>query len=214
MKFTFIVAIIFIPLNSWADLSECDGVWTNKSCSVEKKEVVPEVQTADSVKLKNQGQKKSLFHVLNMKNIKASSEYGIKFDLSQAEEACTDPDSSIDNCRLKIKESDAILDEKLKVAAELKTKEKALKLQEEANRIQEQRNKIEEKKPGVVVIQKRNIIIPRDYLRPKDKGVSIKIESKGDSTKVEWQTKTHSKKHSEKDMEEEVKSRHKAATVK
>ncbi len=212
MKFVFI-ALIFIPLNAFAELHDCNGVWTNKSCTIEEKESLPEVKTADSVKLKDQSQKKSLFHVLNMKSIRANNDYGIKLNLTLAEDACSDQDSSIENCRLQIKELDAVLDEKIKVAAELKIKEKELKLQEEANKLQEERNKIEQDKPNVVVVERRNIIIPRDYLRPHNRGSSLKIESKGNDTKVEFEVKSSEKKVKEK-VQEETKAKHTAATVK
>lgn len=213
MKILFVVLMLLIVPQAFAELTQCDGVWTNKSCSEQAnseqaKKAAPEEKALDSKMIKERSFKKSLFHDLNMKNIKANNSYEIKLDLSQAEDVCNSENSTIDECRKQIKEIDTLLDEKIKVAVELETKKKALKLQEEANKIQEQRNDIEKNKPSTIIIQKGNIIIPRDYLRPKERGTTIKIEAKGDNTKVELEAKPTSDKEDKK-----IKQQHTTAAI-
>lgn len=181
LRFLFVSTICFFLIfvsAVWADVYQCDGKWTNKPCDgqVAKKLVETEqgLETVDPAR----GEKRSLLHELTMKALKARDDYQIRTDLASAQNTCTKPGISLEQCQTTAQKIDKDLDEKIDRAAKLANKKKQLELQQEANRLQAERNKIEDNKPSVVVVNRPIIRLPRprEYQQiPQGSGIAVRI---------------------------------------
>ncbi len=109
--------------------------------------------------------KQSLFHDLNMKNIRAKKDYGIKLDLAPIEELCLKKVSSVAECRKAVDEMGDRIDSKVNEAETIRSQQRSLRLQEEQNELLAEQNRLQAEKPDVVVVERnRN----RPYHRPGD----------------------------------------------
>ena len=109
--------------------------------------------------------KKSLFHDLTMKNIRAKKEFGIKVEISNIEELCLKQASSVAECRKAVDETGDRIDSKVNEAEKLRTQQQSLELQQQNNELQAERNRIAEEGSTVVVVNpglhpRRDIVDP------------------------------------------------------
>ena len=158
------VALLSSPAQ--AELVECNGTWTNRACdSSDTKKLgaedtrSPEIKEAAAIRSK----KKSLFHELTMKAIKAKRQYQYDYDLEEVETFCFKQESSLADCKDRIKQARQEIDKEVTQFAQVRQQEQANKLREEANRIQKERNETVAN-PVVVIEERRNYYIkPRRY---------------------------------------------------
>ena len=102
--------------------------------------------------------KQSLFHDLNMKNIRAKKDYSIKIDITAAEDVCLKQTSSVAECRKAVDEIGDKIDSKVNEAATVRNQQQSLRIEEERNNLLAEQNRIQAEKPDVVVIDRgRNL---------------------------------------------------------
>lgn len=162
LAFLPIALALFSPTTALSDLTECGGVWTNKGCdaSVKTRTDSPKEETAkdagDSLEL---SKKRSLFHELTMRAIRAKRDHQLEYDLDEVEQLCFKQKSTLAECKTKIKSARSELNAEVAQIASVQEQEKANKLRAEANRLQQERNKIEASNPTVVISERRRYYI-------------------------------------------------------
>ena len=147
-----------LPSASFAEVHQCGDVWSSTPCGQEsaKKNASDEQRTS----AKELSRKKSLFHELTMKSIRAKREHDLDFSLSEVEDFCFKQDSSLADCDKQINQASDRIDSKISQLALIKQQERANKLREDANRLQRERNLIDTDRPTVVVDQRRHVYVP------------------------------------------------------
>jgi hypothetical protein len=148
------VLLIFLPSIVRADLQLCDGTWTNKDCSSKSTVSLPATKSSKSVDPKT-GIKKSLFHQLDMKHIKARDDFDISIDISEATDICDSEESSVAQCRASIEKLEDRLDAKI-IAAQ------TLAAQQRANELKAKELENDSAKTPVVIINKKTNILVTD----------------------------------------------------
>ncbi len=157
---TFLLLSVLVPTISQAQVYECNGTWTNQPCNGEPAKTLTGQPSIPSpaVTDPDRGAKRTIFHDLTMKSIRAKGEYDIKVDLSVAEKLCIKELAPLEACSNQAKADEDAIDEKIKSAESLRLEQKKIALQEEANKIQKERNKSENVN---IRIDRRPIIIVR-----------------------------------------------------
>ncbi len=109
-----IICLLLVPHIARADIYECNGTWSNTPCQNPGKVIVekPSDPRQDE-KASTLSRKKSLFHDLNMKHIKAERDHGIIFDISATEAACNKEDVSIEECQTLVQQAHEALDARM-----------------------------------------------------------------------------------------------------
>ena len=157
--------VVGIAERTKAELNECGGVWTNKTCEAGERTsddaTVDENLAERKEEARVLSKKRSLFHELTMRSIQAKREFAVDYDLDEVEEFCFKGESSLAACKEKIVETRRDLNWQIAQVATVRQQQKANKLREEANRLQQERNEIEANNPTVVVDERRNY-----YLEP------------------------------------------------
>lgn len=181
LLFLVTLAIFFAPRVVAAQIHLCKGEWTNKPCEGVSQKTLDEVsQGADDQQRALLSEKRSLIHELTMKVLKARDDFNLTFDIADVEDLCFKRQSSIDECRDKVNQSDDRLDKKISDAA-------AVRAQEDANKLRAERNQIEAEKPNVTVVERKNIFVveedrrfrhPRDFVTPPP-GAGISVNTQG-----------------------------------
>lgn len=108
--------------------------------------------------------KQSLFHDLNMKNIRAKKDYGLKIDIAPIEELCLKKPSSVAECRKAVDEMSDKIDAKIHDAETLRTQQNSVRLDQERNDLLAEQNRIQAEKPDVVVIERGRKVHHRDLI--------------------------------------------------
>jgi hypothetical protein len=96
------VACLVSPvLSACADeSSDCGGILSNVPC---ESRLTPVARSPIPVSPAQQlSKKKLLLHDLTMTSLRARREFGIRVDLSKAEEICRNPSTSLDDCRSEV----------------------------------------------------------------------------------------------------------------
>lgn len=165
IRLAFLGALIFLPVSALAELNECEGVWTNKACdgTVIEKPTESAVNDSSSVESKEKAvllsKKRSLLHELTMKTIRAKREFEVEYELDEIEAFCLNKESSLAECKEKIKTARTEINSEVSQAASVLQRQKANKLREDANRLQQERNDIAANNPTVVVDERRKYYI-------------------------------------------------------
>lgn len=140
-----------VSQSAQAELTLCDGHWTNQPCSgeVEQKLRAVEKSTAqveaEQAARKQRSDKRSLVHEQTMKQLRARDEHKIAVDMLPVSDFCLQDSTSVNDCR---KELDLVAERIEPKVAEAER----LKAQQRANQLQEQNNEIEKNKVPVIVI--------------------------------------------------------------
>lgn len=125
---TLILLISLLPMPALAELSFCNGVWTNQECKGEEKEETeaPSLpETAHEPRSSTEvlsDKKKSLVHEMTMKRIDARRKYGVLYSSDTAETTCELDATSLKDCQTEV---DAYY-EKLQSSIETHLKEREL----------------------------------------------------------------------------------------
>ena len=153
-----------------AEMNDCGGVWTNKPCSDREAVQTTEYDEEKAAETKEQAlllsKKRSLFHELTMKSIRAKRDYKVEYDLNEVEKYCFDQATSLDDCKARIKTTQVELESEIGRAATIVQQEKANQLREEANRLQRERNEIEANNATVIVDKRRKFYIDPYRVKP------------------------------------------------
>ena len=166
IKHTFICALLLTLTvrPAHAELSKCNGIWTNQPCNQDQKELaLPEkpLKKIDPA-AKILSQKRSLLHDLTVSRLNAKKEYGITISSSNVEETCLLSETTIKECRELVAEKKSEILENSKL--------KALSIQEN-NKKDSESKEVDNSQNVSVVIHKENnnryIYIPRDRRRNK-----------------------------------------------
>ena len=150
---------IFSAADSFADLYNCNGTWTNRPCNSSSK--IPEKE--DTPKNKDKSKKESILHDLRMLVIKAKREHDIRYNIDVIEDLCKT--SNLEECDKSVKTAQKELQAQVTDADEAKERNALIR---EANKLKKERNKIEENKPPVI-IQQNTVIVPRRPLWQNDR---------------------------------------------
>ena len=186
--------LLFLPAGAAAELTNCDGVWTDRPCSqgvLQRRTDVPDAAapTASTDSKETQralSQKRSLLHDVTMKSIRAKDQYNLTFSLTGLEQDCLKPETAVADCEKKTDEMHEKIDKRVTEAAAVAEQAKSNKLREEANRLTQERNEIETNKPVVVVTETRRYPYYRDprspgYYENTQSGASIGVSVSGNS---------------------------------
>lgn len=122
MKPLFVLSL-FLPLVVSAQVYNCDGVFTNFPCHKPKP---PAEAKKENNSDKDSLKKQTLLHDLTMKSINYRKKHGIKTDISEANDACTDKESPLEVCRTIVEKFDRSLEQKRVQAVEVFAKEKEI----------------------------------------------------------------------------------------
>ncbi len=115
MKILAFTAILFLPLAAQAELTFCNGVWTNQSCSEEPQTKIDEKEFKAKSKDEVAGnKKKSLVHEMTMKRIEARRKYGVLFSSEDTEAVCDNEATSLDKCRKAVESYYKLLQENVR----------------------------------------------------------------------------------------------------
>jgi len=137
-----ILASGLLTLPAHAELSFCNGVWTNQSCSGEKtiEETARKPQEPEQKKI---SLKKSILHEITMDRVEARRKYGVMVSGQSAEIICEDQQSSVKECEQAASKYSSRLQQSIS---------NALKAKELEEKNEEKENTIEEKNNSTVVI--------------------------------------------------------------
>ena len=107
-----------LPAVAGADIYNCNGEWTNKPCRGKPTQVIKPGDSASRVlkpeEVREQSEKRSIFHELNMRNITARRELNVRVDITNVERTCLhEADKSADQCRAVAQEADAIISQRI-----------------------------------------------------------------------------------------------------
>ena len=136
---TFALNSILLTERSWAQVNNCDGVWSNLPCDAAKApqnpvKIVPKDESKP-VQSKELSQKKSLLHELNMKKIEAERYYKLRYDITNIENYCLIPEVSVEKCQEKVEQLADKIDQRVASLEVIRAQNRANQLQEERNRL-------------------------------------------------------------------------------
>jgi hypothetical protein len=155
----FLLVVVALPLTALGEIYECDGRWTNVPC---KGKTTRTVEAASKRKVmtpeqaRSLGDKRSLFHELNMKAIKASRDFDLRFDLKEIERVCLEPFSSLEECRMLTESADNRISEKITESKQLAEQRRLAEAQEESNKLQQEANDIAIEHNNIELLQDRS----------------------------------------------------------
>jgi len=102
----FLFLLTFLPAAAFAELSFCNGVWTNQACDQEEGEEEASTKSLEETKKappskaeKNLSLKKSILHEVTMDRVEARRKYSVIVPASSAENICQDPESKVEACK-------------------------------------------------------------------------------------------------------------------
>jgi hypothetical protein len=180
---TLLIALSIYCSSASAELSLCNGVWTNAKCDSEAANVLKEKESVAPPKPVVEKQKKEYaLHELLMHQVKAKREYGIDIFVNDVIDECRNTDIDPQNCNKLVGERYL---EITKLVEEAK-KSKPIQSEEQKTTLNEQ--------PSTVVVQpSRTVVVPvhrdpyrREYSRSresvkidynKESGVSVSVEA-------------------------------------
>lgn len=157
---------LFFAVDAAAEIFTCNGVYQSTPCSTDAGKAAPSFSRAEAAGAAAEGAepstrstRMSLFHELTMQSIEAKQRYGLKFDISAEEAACTDPDATLERCSRAVRQAEDTLETRLKGLRLIESQEEANRLQEEANRRKEEEAA---NNTAVVIDNSPNYIYRRD----------------------------------------------------
>lgn len=99
---------------AFAELYECNGTWTNRSCESEASTVIAERPLQQrSQEQVDRDQKKLWIHSIESKLFEARREFGIEIDITAVHSTCSEQSSSLIECRKEIDEIENTLDRRI-----------------------------------------------------------------------------------------------------
>lgn len=112
LAFTILANLVAAPAS--AEVYNCDGKWTNRPCKGKATQTLQAGDTATRVlkpgEVREQSEKRSIFHELNMRAIEARRALNVRMDITNVERTCVeDGASTADECRALADEADAKL---------------------------------------------------------------------------------------------------------
>lgn len=120
--------MLFPALDSSADVHNCNGVLTNKTCDeLATPKPVPTRSIEDREESVLRGKKKMLLHELRTKLLNERRKSGIDLDISEAEEVCHNSSTSLPDCRKVVRALDQTLDSRITSARLVKSAEESKK---------------------------------------------------------------------------------------
>lgn len=129
MKNYLLTLLLSLLLTSTAraELSNCNGVWTNDPCEgnastkLEEKDFKPQ----DPQK-RLQSKKQQILHDLRMKELNSERAYKVDVAIDAAETSCNDPATTLEDCQEKVTELRDKIDKRILAAKKLEIKEKKI----------------------------------------------------------------------------------------
>ena len=96
----YLFPLFFITQAALAELTFCEGIWTNQSCEKgEEKSLAETTREPQSSEQKTDSLKKSILHELTMDRVEARRKYGVMVSGQSAELICQDSKSSVKECQ-------------------------------------------------------------------------------------------------------------------
>lgn len=96
----YLLSFFLITQPALAELSFCEGVWTNQSCeNGEEKSLTETTRKPQSPEQKTDSLKKSILHEMTMDRVEARRKYGVLVSGQSAELVCQDSKSSAKECQ-------------------------------------------------------------------------------------------------------------------
>ena len=108
-----------------AELTKCDGVWTNKPCSGAPAEQMTESKPTPRPQREiDADQKRALVSELDNRRLSVRSQHGVDVGISAERSLCANPETSVTECAHAVNEKEKYFDERALAAANLKAAEK------------------------------------------------------------------------------------------
>ncbi|MCB0360593.1 MAG: hypothetical protein KDD44_13190 [Bdellovibrionales bacterium] len=157
---SLVLASVLCPTAVRAELSLCDGTWTNKPCAADSSKQLSEAPAnLPSIRDVASAKKELLVHDLTMKSLRARRQYAVDVAIEPAATECQKADVSLESCRARTEEIADRIDKKIAEREGVVAQEKKNKLLEEANDLQRERNQIEQEKVTVIRERRRPIVV-------------------------------------------------------
>lgn len=120
-----IIALVLVaPSFASADLTKCNGVWTNKPCAAPGaahfEESRPTPRSQQSI---DADQKKTLIGELETRRLSVRSQYGLEIGVSAERSLCLSTETSVADCSHAIEEKERYIDDRAIAAANLRAAE-------------------------------------------------------------------------------------------
>lgn len=126
LLFTLLLSPL-LATNVYAELSNCNGVWTNEPCDGKASSKLEEKDfTPQDPQKRLQSKKQQILHDLRMKELNAERAYKVDVAIDAAETSCNNPATTLEDCQEKVSELRDKIDQGILAAKELSIKEKKL----------------------------------------------------------------------------------------
>lgn len=153
MKNYLLTLLLSLLLTSTAraELSNCNGVWTNDPCEgnasskLEEKDFKPQ----DPQK-RLQSKKQQILHDLRMKELNSERTHKIDIAIDPAETVCNDPATTLEDCQEKVTELRNKIDDAVRDAREIEIEEKKIEAEKA-----EAKTKAENNTTTITIIKER-----------------------------------------------------------
>ena len=128
-----------------AEIFNCDGRWTNQPC---KGKVLGKITGESNRKVispaaaQARTRKTTLLHDLNMANLRARREFGLRFSILQAQQVCESDETSILECEEIIQQHEDRLSSRISEARTLQLKEQELAAEQAENNLIAEQNQL------------------------------------------------------------------------
>lgn len=154
--------LIFTSWNAYAEITYCEGRWTNLPCKGQVKETLTEIQTplVPEGEASALNEKKKLFRDLDLKNATFRRRYDEKFDIKHIEDFCLRQNSPVEDCREKVEKAEDRIDKKAAEFETARSQQRVLELQEEVNRLERERQAKQEQNQNTAIVIQENEGIP------------------------------------------------------
>lgn len=127
-----LLTIFTVPALLMAELTNCSGVWTNKSCSVPQTATINEINNSS---VKNQhskekaelAQKELWLKDLELSSLKLKREHKVSVDYKTASLLCKDPATSLLDCRKAVSAAEKEIEDRKLEIAKLKVQQELIK---------------------------------------------------------------------------------------
>lgn len=132
VSFLAMLTIFIAPTLLMAELSNCSGIWTNKSCSVPQASTISET-SSNSVKNQRskqeveKAQKELWLKDLELSSLKLRREHKVLVDYKTASLLCKDPATSLLDCRKAISSAEREIEDRKLEIAKLKVQQELIK---------------------------------------------------------------------------------------
>lgn len=184
----FLTFLILFPSISVAELSFCNGVWTNQACEDEEEseKSLEEIKKKPPTEAeKNSSLKKSILHEVTQDRIEARRKYDVIVPSSSAEKICQDAASKVSACQEAADKYSSRLQSRVESA--LKAKELEAKKEKESDEAKKKDNNT-----TVVVVnpepRRRGVPVDYEYVGGNrvrtESGVSINVSGQSSDGRI------------------------------